>query len=529
MSFPVEYLDVSGIDEPDTRVGLDALLAMDPSVLRLAADHFSSVARNLDTACATGEPAVGELARGWSATTPRNGIDRLMCTGRLTAALLLGQSRAIDSVCLIVERAVSDARQDVLLARARLARETPAPLTHLLGALVGTGGHLADEVQKARILTDLQHALAGRTATVEAAVQGLRSALAGDPTLGPDGLRAGPTALLPPDPVMNPAHRADVHNRALLAADLHGTDPVRMEFAMSIVQSLRGAGDRAGTAQLVVYDSAAFNGQGRAGISVGDLTTATNVAVVIPGIANSPSAMAGGLQLAGDLRDEAGRQAPTATTAVVAWYGYDIPMSWSKDPSPQLGTEVRDTVAAGSAVSAMTGAPVLAADLTAIKAMSQASLRTTVLGFSMGSTTVSEAAQYPVPVDSIVLMGSPGAGWDTNAATGYRAVGADDVYVLSYDQDPVTLSITDQLASDISGFEQPFGPDPATQVFGGNHIAAATNVPLVAGTGLVANLKRVFGDPAHHSMANYMQGAALAAEGAIVVGHKSAVPTKRGR
>ena len=179
MSFPVEYLDVSGIDEPDTRVGLDALLAMDPSVLRLAADHFSSVARNLDTACATGEPAVGELARGWSATTPRNGIDRLMCTGRLTAALLLGQSRAIDSVCLIVERAVSDARQDVLLARARLARETPAPLTQLLGALVGTGGHLADEVQKARILTDLQHALAGRTATVEAAVQGLRSALAG--------------------------------------------------------------------------------------------------------------------------------------------------------------------------------------------------------------------------------------------------------------------------------------------------------------------------------------------------------------
>ena len=334
---------------------------------------------------------------------------------------------------------------------------------------------------------------------------------------------------MPADPVNNPAHRTDTDNRAALTADLHSGDPRRIQFASSIVQSLQQAATRGGTAQLVVYDATAFAGQGRAAISVGDLTTATNVAVVVPGITTSPSAMSGGIDLAADLRTEAQQLDPAEHTAVVAWYGYDIPASWTSDPGPTIGTSVRDTVAAGSAANAAAGAPLLATDLRAIKRMAQTSARVTALGFSMGSTVVSEAAKYPVPVDSMILLGSPGAGWDTTSASGYASVPAADVYALSYDQDPVTLPITDRLASDFLHLDDPYGVDPAGQAFGGHHIDARTNEPIATGTGALATFARLLGDPRHHTMKNYMEGPALAAEGAIVVGRGATVPVKQGR
>jgi len=529
MSLPVG-LDraLQAVGGPDPHIPASELAAMDPAQLQLAADRFVAIAHALGNGCTTGRQAIGQLIKGWSATEPRAGLGRLLATAEQTAAMLLAQGAAVHGTCVVIERARADARQDVLLAEAQINASRPHSAGDLLGAVAGVP-QVGDMARRAAIVRDLHMSLLGRLATVELAVESLRSVLSNDPTVGPDGLRGGPQALLPPDPMMNPAHRTDQHNREQLTADLHGTDPVRMKFAMSIVQSLRQAGDRAGTAQLVVYDPGAFSGQGRAAISMGELTSATDVAVVVPGITNSPSAMSGGIQLAGDLRDEAHRQAPAGKTAVIAWYGYDIPLSWGKDPGSEVATDVLDTLAVGTAANSANGAPLLAADLQAIKSMSQVSTRTTVLGFSMGSTTVSEAARYELPVDSIVLMGSPGAGWDTTTAGGYRNVPAEDVYVLSYDQDPVTLPVTDQMAAEVSGVADPYGPDPAAVTFGGNHIDAGTNVPLVTGTGLLPSVAKILGDPRHHSMKNYMQGGALIAEAAIVVGRTTSVRTKRGR
>jgi hypothetical protein len=520
------YLAAETWSEPDIELPA-TLVHLDPAALRHTADRLRAVARAIGAACAVGDPCVGQLTRGWSAVAPRVGVTRLLSTARRIASVLANQAAAMDATCVVMERAMVDAEQDILLARTQL-RAGRVRTGGGWGFLIG-GEAAMHAMHVASILNELQRSLDARVAAVDAALHSLQNMLTIDPTAGADALRAGPQALLPPDPVLNPAHRTDVVNRSRLAADLHSVDPARMKFAMSIVQSLRQAGDRAGTAQLVVYDPTAFSGQGRAAISLGDLTTARNVAVLVPGIGNSPSAMSGGIQLAGDLRVEAMRQSADDRTAVVAWYGYDIPMSWSNDPGSRPGTDILDTVAAGSAANARAGAPILAADLTAIKAMSQTSVRTTLLGFSMGSTTVSEAAQYDLPVDSMVLMGSPGAGWDTVAATGYRNVHPEDVYTLSYDQDPVTLPVTDKLASRFTGRANPYGSDPASNSFGGNHIDAKTNVPLVTGTGLTPSLLRILGDPAHHSMQNYMQGAALAAEASIVVGRKRAVPTKNGR
>ncbi len=514
---------------PDPRVPAAVLSAMDSSAARRVAEQISTAAAAMGSSATHGAPSIADLARGWSNPLARLGVSRLLWTAEQTAGILQGQATAIEALCSTIDRAKSNGALDMTLALAEIHALQRTTVTDLLGAAVGVPSAV-DAVRLTGIVRRLFERLTGRIETVNAALVTLASQLAGcDPTVGPDALRAGDQAVLPPDPMRNPAHRTDRDNRALLAADLHSDDPARIRFAMSILESLQRAGDRTGVVQLVVYDSAAFRGQGRAAISVGDLTTAANVAVVVPGITNSPSSMSGGLDLAADLREEADRQAPKEQTAVVAWYGYDIPASWTKDPGTSISTDVADTIAAGSAANAASGAPVLASDLSKIKAMSQTSERISLLGFSMGSTTVSEAAQFTLPVDSVVLMGSPGAGWNTETASGYRNVPESEVFVLSYDQDPVTLPVTDHLASDALGLQSPFGPDPAANTFGGKHIDVDSNVPLVTAAGLIPSILRIAGDPRHHSMKNYMEGRALAAEGAIVVGRTDRVPTKRGR
>jgi hypothetical protein len=518
---------------PDPSVPAAALAGIDAAALERAATWLGDIAVGITAAAAAGADAVAQISRGWSTPDPALRISRLLWCAEQTAGLLHAHSVALDAASVLVRDQQVNAQHDFMLATAEINALRANTWTDTVGAIFGGallgGPTVVDDLRMIAVVRRLQESLTARLRTVEVAISALLQQLSGDPTVGPDALRGGTGALLPPDPINNPAHRTDANNRAALAADLGSGNPHRIRFASAIVESLQQATTRGGTAQLVVYDATAFHGQGRAAIAVGDLATATNVAVVVPGITTSPSAMSGGVDLAADLRTEAERQAPGARTAVVAWYGYDIPVSWTKDPGPTIGTDVRDTVAAGSAASAASGAPLLAADLTAIKGMAQTSARVTVLGFSMGSTTVSEAAKFPLPVDSLVLLGSPGVGWDTSTAAGYASVPATDVYSLSYDQDPVTLPITDRLASEVLRIADPYGVDPAAQAFGGQHIDAATNVPISTGTGLLSSVGRILGDPRHHNMKNYMQGAALAAEGAIVVGRGAAVPVKRGR
>jgi hypothetical protein len=517
-----------GLGAPDPSGPAAALEAMDSFALRRLAQDTIEIARAVSTGAGQVRVAAPELTRGWSAAPPNTAVRRVAGAADDTAILLFAHSGALEQTAETIDRAVSDARLDRALAVAEINRIDHHSWTEAAAALVGVP-HLGGGLEVVSVLRRLFRSLEERIASVDVALLSLQSTLGRDPTEAPDALRAGPSALLPADPVMNPAYRTDQENRASLVSDLHSGVPTRMRFAASILHSLRQAADLGGSSALIVYDSRAYQGQGRAAVAVGDLTTATSVAVLVPGIASSPSDMGGGIGLAADLRDEANRQDPLGRTAVVAWYGYDIPMSWIKDPGSHPAGDISDTLAIGSAANAAAGAPVLAADLDRIKAMSQSSERTTLIGFSMGSTTVSEAARLNLPVDSLVLLGSPGAGWDTRSAGGYRNVADSDVYVLSYDQDPVTLPITDELARKQLGIADPYGTDPAAESFGGRHIDAGTNVPVATGPGLLVWLGRILGDPRHHSMKNYMQGGALTAEGSIVVGRNDQVPTKRGR
>ena len=519
---------VSTFGAKDPRIPAAAIEALDAAPLQSASSDHAALAAALAASSETVALAADQVGQAWSAPAPVAGLRSMVTVIRDTATLLQRQSAALAAAAVAIDRVKSNAGLDWTLAMAELEAIRRESGSGLLTAITGVP-QISSAHRINLALGQLAESLQTRLSEADAALEELRPVLTADPNDGPDRMHVGPAALLPPDPIGGPTARTDRHNRELLAADLRSGDPARIKFAISITHSLQLAADRGGQAELLVYDPTAFDGQGRAAIAVGEVSTASNIAVVVPGIGNSPSDMDGGVTVAANLRDEANRQDPAHPTAVVAWYGYDIPLSAGKDPSADIGRLFTDTAAAASAVNAGTGAPILASDLTSIKAMAQSSTRITLIGFSMGSTTVSSAARYPLPIDALVLLGSPGAGWGTSSAASYRNVPASHVYTLSYDQDPVTLPVTDDLVKKFLHLPNAFGPDPAADAFGGNHIAATTNVPVISGTGLVPALAAVDGDPRHHSIVNYTQGAALVAEGAIIVGRVDRVPTKRGR
>jgi hypothetical protein len=135
-------------------------------------------------------------------------------------------------------------------------------------------------------------------------------------------------------------------------------------------------------------------------LALGDVDTADDVALLVPGIRNSPEDDLG--SLVGDARDVgmAARAAdPLSTVATVVWLGYRTPSS----PRSAI-----------SRASAWRGGPALAASLAGLAAARAATgtgpTRTTVVAHSYGTLVVDEAADAPgtLAADAIVLLGSPG-------------------------------------------------------------------------------------------------------------------------
>lgn len=68
-----------------------------------------------------------------------------------------------------------------------------------------------------------------------------------------------------------------------------------------------------------------FEGVGRMAVALGDVETATHVAVLIPGMGSSPANFDGLVRRARDVYDECRRVGPEARVAIVAWQGYKAP------------------------------------------------------------------------------------------------------------------------------------------------------------------------------------------------------------
>ncbi|MFJ2188602.1 alpha/beta hydrolase [Kitasatospora sp. NPDC087861] len=216
-------------------------------------------------------------------------------------------------------------------------------------------------------------------------------------------------------------------------------------------------------------------GQGRAILSWGDPDKAKNVSSLVPGL-NSTLAGVG----AGDA-STAKRVYQSATTAATAngdvppsvasvfWLGYDAPQLEGSGSSVLMQDRAEEGGAAYQKF------------LTGLRATHEGvPAHMTAQGHSYGSLVVGKATQQPggLPVDDIVLVGSPGVGVDKASQLG---VGADHVYVGTAKYDPVAAApAPGMFVPGWAAYEAITNPDglwhgtdPASQSFGAQRFSVA--------------------------------------------------------
>jgi len=200
-----------------------------------------------------------------------------------------------------------------------------------------------------------------------------------------------------------------------------------------------------GGATLLAYEPGAYGGKGRAAIAFGDVDTADNIAFCVPGLMSGLDNVNNVVGDALHLYEQALNADPNATTAVVAWQGYDAP----------------DFFNVASQNAAEEGARLLAADVNAMRTTHVGAIGTlTVVGHSYGSTTTSLALQREhLDVDQVALIGSPGLGGDATTVADLN-LKPSQVFVGSASRDLVTV------------LPRLLGTDPARDTVGATRFAA---------------------------------------------------------
>ena len=515
------------------------------------------------------DDAVPLVGAGWSSPAPRLAITRQREAGLASRAVVAAQVDAADAT-------VATLRQARVLADAELAEAEQTVLATGWQAgddlLVWAAMH--DQLPTVmRVVTGLAGRLDELGRRNAEALKALAVALRSDP-LNPveEIARVWPARgqqSMPNGPGPNSTdHRStgdgiDTDNLDRLAADLRSSDLATLTMALGVQAALDRARAAGGVAQLLVYESAGSGGQGRAAISVGDITTADNVATLTPGVGNAAASMSGGVATAAALRDQARQQAPDDETAVVAWYGYDIPLSYAAGAPEDALSAIGDTVSALDDDTARAGGNLLVQDLDRFHQLAPGTARFVAIGFSMGSTVVSAAAASGGKLDDIVLLGSPGASVEVDTAGDYPELPADHAFVglvragsghpavdrparrnrrrHRFDGQPLRcLWPADAVRRDaVPAQLNPYGPDPASKEFGAQVMDVQTSNPdptvsLQVGdplTSLIASglANEVVDLASHHQESNYLSGDSLDAVASVVVGHYTEVPVKPGR
>ncbi|OZD73283.1 hypothetical protein CH272_16530 [Rhodococcus sp. 05-340-1] len=156
-----------------------------------------------------------------------------------------------------------------------------------------------------------------------------------------------------------------------------------------------------GARQLLVLDNSSYE-ETMAAVAVGDVDTATHVAVFVPGL---DSTVHGNLfRYDGDMENvkDTVQQLVSESAAAVTWLDYQ---------APQLGWSLLDpdrSVASGAAARA--GADRLVPFLDGLDAARASDPHLSVLAHSYGSLTAATALRDDTGVDDFVALGSPGFG-----------------------------------------------------------------------------------------------------------------------
>ncbi|NYE35863.1 pimeloyl-ACP methyl ester carboxylesterase [Nocardioides cavernae] len=198
--------------------------------------------------------------------------------------------------------------------------------------------------------------------------------------------------------------------------------------------------------QLWLYDPAAYDGDGRVAVAVGDLDTATDVAVMTPGINTDMSDTTYYTDRMMNLYESTRYNGDGSSVATMYWLGYDAPHG----PTDLATlTEGRAEEGGRNLADAIDG-------LRASRPDDPAHL--TAIGHSYGSTTTAYATHGNDAVDDVVLIGSPGAGPADTAAD----LGQGNVYVGRDSRDFVAV-LGDE--GWIGKFGLGLGTDPSSEDF----------------------------------------------------------------
>jgi pimeloyl-ACP methyl ester carboxylesterase len=167
--------------------------------------------------------------------------------------------------------------------------------------------------------------------------------------------------------------------------------------------------------KVLLYDP---EGDGRVAVALGDITTATHIAVLVPGITNQLDNYRGVIGNARALDAEAKRQG-SKDHGIIAWLGYDTPE--------------KNLTAAGRE-RAQRGVNALVPFVGGLRAVNTHHADVTIMGHSYGSLVTGMAAQAGMEADRIVLVGSPGTGARNIQELSMKP---DDVYVARVPDDPI--------------------------------------------------------------------------------------------
>lgn len=530
-----------GHDDPV--VAVDALTAVDVGSLHAWRDAAAGVRRSLADGTDRLGSALPVTAQAWSAVAPREAVRRHHEAG-------LAARDTADRHLAAVQDAIGTLESTRTAARAELARaedglhSTGWPPGEDLLTWASTNGRLPAVTALVDGLTEAVRELGRRN---DSSLQALVAALDTDPAQAVDGLTAimpapFPGAVAPPaTPPVLPVEQATLQR---LASDLQSDD----EAVRGAAQGVRTALDQAladgRTAQLLVYESAGPTSQGRAAIAVGDITTADTVVTMAPGVSSSLVEMGDGVHDAITLADRTAQMQPDGRTAVVAWYGYEAPLAVDGGTPMDIGRTIANLGATGNDLYARVGARQLVGDLAGFRALAPADARFIGYGHSMGSTVVSAAAANGAGFDDLILAGSPGASIEVDSAQDYPGLDPAHVWVVSFDNDPITNGITDIAADSLLGLTPgihivqptPFGPDPAEAEFGASVVDVRSNRPDMEFHlgGPLGGLTDGLADQLaalqlHHNGGNYLDGASLEAVAAITTGQYEKVPIRPGR
>lgn len=202
---------------------------------------------------------------------------------------------------------------------------------------------------------------------------------------------------------------------------------------------------------LWAYDPAAFLGQGRAAIAIGNPDEADNIVVIVPGAGSSVARgwLAAGHDAAINLYDQSFVAQPDEATSVIAWMGYDTPDSFT-----DLGI--------AAPVLARVGGERLAQDVNGlwVTHSDPGPPHVTVIGHSYGATTVADAfSRSGMRANDAVLLGSPGTDLAGNAADFHLDGG--EAYVGAASTDPISwIGVSGSVPDFLNdALREPFGPD----------------------------------------------------------------------